>query len=100
MRFSNTEWEKWPYNIISQGFLLMESCWRSATTNVHGLACHHENVVSFTMRQLLDVLAPSNFILTNPEVLKITREKYGANLAPEKGLPPLSDAPGAYVFQD
>ena len=80
VRFSNAEWEKWPYNIISQGFLMMESCWRSATTHVHGLACHHENVVSFTTRQLLDVLAPSNFILTNPEVLKITREQWGANL--------------------
>ena len=80
VRFSNAEWEKWPYNIISQGFLMMESCWRSATTHVHGLECHHESVVSFTTRQLLDVLAPSNFILTNPEVLKITREQWGANL--------------------
>jgi len=80
VRFSTPEWEKWPYNIISQGFLMMESCWRSATTHVHGLACHHENVVSFTTRQLLDVFAPSNFILTNPEVLKVTREQWGANL--------------------
>ena len=59
---------------------MMESCWQSATTNVHGLASHYENVVSFTTRQLLDMFAPSNFILTNPEVLKITREQYGANL--------------------
>ncbi|MGO9533772.1 MAG: PHA/PHB synthase family protein [Syntrophobacteraceae bacterium] len=80
VRFSSAEWEKWPFNIISQGFLMMESCWRSATTHVHGLECHHENVVSFTTRQLLDVFAPSNFILTNPEVLKITREQWGANL--------------------
>ena len=80
VRFSTAEWNEWPYNIISQGFLLMESWWQSATTHVHGLASHHENVVSFTTRQLLDILAPSNFILTNPEVLKITREQYGANL--------------------
>ncbi len=80
VRFSTPEWNEWPYNIISQGFLLMESWWQSATTHVHGLASHHENVVSFTTRQLLDMLAPSNFILTNPEVLKITREQYGANL--------------------
>ena len=80
VRFSTAEWKKWPYNIISQGFLMMESCWQSATTNVHGLSSHYENVVSFTVRQLLDMLAPSNFVLTNPEVLKITREQYGANL--------------------
>ena len=79
-RFSNDEWNKWPFNIISQGFLMTESCWQSATTNVHGLASHYGNVVSFTTRQLLDMFAPSNFILTNPEVLKITREQYGANL--------------------
>ena len=37
-RFSNDEWNKWPFNIISQGFLMTESCWQSATTHVHGLA--------------------------------------------------------------
>lgn len=37
--------------------------------------------VSFFSRQALDALAPSNFVLTNPEVLKCTLETQGENLA-------------------
>jgi len=79
-RFGAGEWQKWPYNAISQGFLMIESWWQCATTRIHGLPCHHESVVGFATRQLLDMYAPSNFIFTNPEVLKKTREQYGCNL--------------------
>ena len=79
-RFGGAEWTKWPFNAMAQGFLMLESCWQSATTHIHGLSCHHENVVSFTIRQILDIFAPSNFIATNPEVLGRTREQSGANL--------------------
>ena len=41
---------------------------------------HHENMTTFTIRQLLDTLAPSNFILTNPQVLERTRTECGMNL--------------------
>jgi polyhydroxyalkanoate synthase len=80
-RFSGAEWKTWPFNGLAQGFLMIESFWESATTRVHGLSCHHENVVCFTIRQILDIFAPSNFLATNPEVLKRTREQSGANLA-------------------
>ncbi|MDR3568873.1 MAG: alpha/beta fold hydrolase [Syntrophobacteraceae bacterium] len=80
-RFRGPEWNKWPFNAMAQGFLMVESFWQSSTTNVHGLSCHHENVVSFMIRQFLDIFAPSNFIATNPEVLARTREQSGANLA-------------------
>jgi fatty acid synthase subunit beta len=40
-----------------------------------GVSCHHEDVVSFVARQLLDIFSPKNFILTNPEVLKVTMEE-------------------------
>ncbi|MGC9194730.1 MAG: PHA/PHB synthase family protein [Syntrophobacteraceae bacterium] len=79
-RFRGAEWKRWPFNGLAQGFLMIESFWQSATTGIHGLSCHHENVVSFTIRQILDIFAPSNFILTNPEVLNRTREQSGANL--------------------
>lgn len=79
-RFRGAEWKKWPYSALAQGFLMVESCWQSATTHVHGLSCHHENVVSFTIRQFLDIFAPSNYIATNPEVLNRTWEQSGTNL--------------------
>ena len=83
-RWVSEEWKKWPFNIYCQAFLLTQKWWQKATTEVAGVSCHHEDVVSFVARQLLDVFSPTNFILTNPEVLKVTIEERGANLL--KGL--------------
>ncbi len=79
-RFLAAEWRHWPFNLYYQSFLLIEQWWHDATTRVQGVSCHHEDVVSFTARQLLDIAAPSNFPLTNPEILKTTTEQRGNNL--------------------
>jgi polyhydroxyalkanoate synthase len=47
---------------------------------VRGVSKHHEDVVSFVMRQILDIYAPSNYLPTNPELLKKTFEEGGQNL--------------------
>ncbi len=47
---------------------------------MRGVAKHSEDVVSFMTRQYLDVLSPSNFPLTNPEVLAATFREGGMNL--------------------
>jgi polyhydroxyalkanoate synthase subunit PhaC len=83
-RWQSEEWQKWPFNIYYQTFLLIQRWWQNATTGIMGVTCHHEDVVSFVGRQLLDIFSPTNFILTNPEVLKMTMEEKGANLL--KGL--------------
>ena len=36
--------------------------------------------MSFVARQMLDVVSPANFLLTNPEVLDITSQQGGMNL--------------------
>lgn len=79
-RFSSAEWSKFPFNLYYQSFLLVEQWWHYATTDVRGVSRHHQDVVSFTSRQLLDMLSPSNFALTNPDVLKATLEQGGLNL--------------------
>ncbi|MDM8550678.1 alpha/beta fold hydrolase [Desulfobacterales bacterium HSG2] len=79
-RFSGEEWQKWPYNMIYQYFLLIQHWWEKATINVPGVSPHHQDMVSYAARQLLDILAPSNFVLTNPEVLRVTMEQGGRNL--------------------
>lgn len=78
-RFDAPEWGTFPYNLFSQGFLLTQQWWHNATVGVHGLSRHHENVVSFAARQLLDVWSPANFPFTNPEVLRQTIETGGDN---------------------
>lgn len=67
-RFENEAWQHWPYLQIYQGFLLTQQWWQDATTNVPGLSRHHEDIVSFVARQVLDVMSPANSPATNPEV--------------------------------
>jgi polyhydroxyalkanoate synthase len=80
-RFIGEDWQKWPYNFIYQAFLLNQQWWYNATTGVRGVSKQHEMVVEFLSRQILDMVSPANFLLTNPEALRRTIAKGGANLA-------------------
>ncbi|PWG63343.1 PHA/PHB synthase family protein [Spiribacter halobius] len=78
-RFDDEQWQRWPYNLIHQSFLLGQQWWHNATVGVDGVSPHHEDVVNFVTRQLLDVCAPSNSPLTNPKVAEQTFRTGGAN---------------------
>jgi len=80
-RFQNGEWKAWPFNVLFQSFLMVEQWWHYATTGIQGMSSHHEDVAAFGARQVLDIFSPSNFLMTNPEVLKATWEQQGGNLA-------------------
>ena len=79
-RFVGDAWQTWPYNVMYQSFLLQQQWWHNATTGVRGVTQQHENVVAFATRQLLDMVSPSNFLLTNPELLQQTLQQGGMNL--------------------
>jgi polyhydroxyalkanoate synthase len=80
-RFQHSGWSVPPFSAIQQSFLLWQQWWHNATTGVPGVTAKHERLVEFYSRQLLDVLSPSNFLATNPEVLGGTIKDGGANLA-------------------
>jgi len=83
-RFAGPQWQQFPFNFMSQAFLLNEQWWHDATTGIDGVTKRHVDMVAFGARQMLDMFSPSNFPLTNPEVLKKTVETGGTNLL--KGL--------------
>ena len=78
-RFAGPEWERSPFNLLAQAFLLREQWWHEVTTGVRGVAPRNEAIVEFSVRQVLDMLAPSNFAVTNPEVLDKAFRSGGEN---------------------
>ncbi|MFC0219007.1 polyhydroxyalkanoate synthase [Pseudochelatococcus lubricantis] len=78
-RFTSEAWQHAPFNFIAQAFLLQQQWWHNITHEVPGVTPHHEDVISFCARQILDVAAPSNNPFTNPEVINKALETGGAN---------------------
>jgi polyhydroxyalkanoate synthase len=79
-RFEGDEWKRWPYSGFAEAFLLAERWWQTATMGVRGVSRHHEAVAVFLAHQVLDVVSPSNYILTNPTLLEATLRQGGLNL--------------------
>ncbi|MEJ2515542.1 MAG: alpha/beta hydrolase [Gammaproteobacteria bacterium] len=79
-RFDYSGWSRFPYNLLSQGFLLTQQWWANAATGVPALSERRKQIMDFVSRQALDVVTPSNFPLTNPEVLDATVREHGVNL--------------------
>lgn len=78
-RFTKPEWETQPFNLMAQAFLMGQQWWHNTTTGVRGVAPANEAIVEFSVRQLLDMFAPSNFAATNPEVLQKAFQSGGEN---------------------
>jgi polyhydroxyalkanoate synthase len=80
-RFDDPAWKQPPFDLIAQSFLLGQQWWHAATTDVPGVTRHHEQVVEFVTRQLLDMAAPTNFLATNPVLQQKIVETSGQCLA-------------------
>jgi polyhydroxyalkanoate synthase len=78
-RFRDEAWARPPFNFIRRAFLLGEEWLRDVTMGPPGVSKSDSAIVSFTARQLLDVLSPSNYPMTNPEVSQATANQFGRN---------------------
>jgi polyhydroxyalkanoate synthase subunit PhaC len=84
-RFKDAAWsDNHLFDFIKQSYLLSARWMQSTVRQVDGLDDRTAKKVDFYTRQFVDALAPSNFVMTNPEVLRATVESGGENLV--KGL--------------
>ncbi|MEE8187579.1 MAG: class I poly(R)-hydroxyalkanoic acid synthase [Kiloniellales bacterium] len=84
-RFKDKAWEENQlFDFIKQSYLLTARWMQSTVRDVEGMDEKTAKKVDFHTRQFADAMAPSNFVMTNPEVLRATLESGGENLV--KGL--------------
>jgi polyhydroxyalkanoate synthase len=84
-RFKDDAWkENEIFDFIKQSYLLSARFVQNVVTHVDGLDNKTAQKVDFYSRQFIDAMSPSNFLMTNPEVLRKTAETGGENLL--KGL--------------
>jgi polyhydroxyalkanoate synthase len=84
-RFADAAWKQNEiFDFIKQSYLLSARYINDVVTHVDGLPPKTAQKIDFYSRQFVNALSPSNFVLTNPEVLRKTRESGGENLI--KGL--------------
>jgi polyhydroxyalkanoate synthase subunit PhaC len=80
-RFKDAAWsESTLFDFIKQSYLLTARWMQTTVKEVDGLDDKTAKKVDFYTRQFVDAMAPSNFVLTNPEVLRTTIESGGENL--------------------
>ncbi len=89
-RFKSDEWQQnLVFDHIKQSYLLTAHWIRDTVRAVDGMDAKTAAKVDFHTRQFIDALAPTNFAMTNPDVLRATMESGGENLV--KGLTNLLD---------
>ena len=84
-RFQNELWETHPYfNYVKQHYLMTSQAIEDAVDKVEGLEPRDRKRLEYFTKQIVDMMAPTNFLGTNPEALERAVETEGESLV--KGL--------------
>ncbi|MGZ8203631.1 MAG: PHA/PHB synthase family protein [Burkholderiales bacterium] len=80
-RFRHEAWQSnFLYDYIKQSYLIAAKHLHQSLAGVQGLDEQTAKKVDFYTRQYIDALSPSNFVMTNPVVIKETLASGGQNL--------------------
>ena len=80
-RFIDDAWKNDPfYSFIKQSYLLFTKSYIDTINSIEGIDEKTKERVAFFSRQAINAMSPSNFIATNPELMKLTLERNGENL--------------------
>ena len=81
-RFADPEWKSNQFfDFVLQAYLLTTQWAQELVRNAQGIDPHTRKKAEFYINQIANALAPSNFVFTNPEVLRQTLSQNGDNLA-------------------
>ncbi|MFK7752205.1 MAG: class I poly(R)-hydroxyalkanoic acid synthase [Sedimentitalea sp.] len=70
-RFSNPLWDTHPYfNFIKQQYLINSHAVEEAVSSVEHLSDLEKKRLNYFARQIVDMMAPTNFLATNPDALE------------------------------
>ncbi len=80
-RFKDPEWKSNQFfDFVMQLYLLTTQWAHDLVHNAEGVDPHTRKKAEFYVAQITNALAPSNFVLTNPEILRETLASSGGNL--------------------
>ncbi len=80
-RFKDPEWTENPYfDFMKQAYLVTTRWADRLVEKADGLDEHTKHKAGFYVKQLAGALSPSNFVPTNPELLRTTLRENGENL--------------------
>lgn len=75
-RFAHADWSANPvFDLIKQSYLLLGRWAEEMVETAEGIDEHTRHKAEFYLRQLLSAYSPSNFVMTNPELLRQTLEE-------------------------
>lgn len=80
-RFKDSAWHDDPYYMsVMQQYLLFSQAVEELIADLKGVSDAQKRNLVFYARQLVNAMAPTNFVSTNPEVMRRTLETQGQNL--------------------
>nr|WP_279292609.1 class I poly(R)-hydroxyalkanoic acid synthase [Methylobacterium goesingense] len=80
-RFAHAEWSTNPiFDFIKQSYLITSRWAEELVEEAEGIDEHTRHKAHFYLRQITGALSPSNFVMTNPELIRHTLKENGANL--------------------
>ena len=80
-RFADPEWtSNQLFDFLKQAYLLTTRWANYLVSDAAELDPHTRHKAEFYMRQIVNAISPSNFVLTNPELLRETLASNGENL--------------------
>ena len=78
-RFADQAWKKHPWSALAAANKSLERWWQHAC-NIRGMSDHSREQMGFYTKQWLDLVAPSNWVASNPQALQKAMQSSGASL--------------------